>query len=92
MEVHTFFRWSLQHQKLKLCRYLFAGRLTINDVIRLEEFFDQGIISAPLYLPPWMMKTNGLAGYLAFSVFANRIRISELHEGYTFDDISEIGI
>lgn len=92
MEVHTFFRWCLQHQKLRLCRYLFAGRMTINDVIHLEPFFEQGVLSAPLYVPPWLMRTNGLAGYLAFSVFANKIRIAELHEGYTFDDISEIGI
>ena len=92
MSVHTFFRWCLQHQKLKLCRYLFAGRMTIGDVIQLEPFFEQGILSPPLYVPPWLMRTNGLAGYLAFSVFANKIRINELHEGYTFDDISEIGI
>jgi uncharacterized protein (TIGR02421 family) len=92
MEVHTFFRWALQHRRLKLCRYLFAGRMTVNDVIRLAPYFDQGVIAPAYYLPPWMRKTNGLAAYLAFSVFANRIRIAELGEGYSFDRLSEIGI
>jgi hypothetical protein len=45
-----------------------------------------------MYLPPWMGRTNALSGYLAFSVFANRIRIAELHEGYTFDRLSDLGV
>jgi hypothetical protein len=31
--------------------------------------------TAPLYLPPWVQKANGLAGMLAFSPFANNIRL-----------------
>jgi len=92
MEVHTFFRWCLQHGKLELCRMLFAGRATIGDVIRLEEWFHSGFILPPLYLPLWMTRGNALSAYLAFSVFANRIRINELDEGYTFDSVSEMGI
>ena len=92
MEVHTFFRWCLQHEKLELCRYLLAGRMAIDDVIRLEPCFQSGLLAAPMYLPPWMGKTNALSGYLAFSVFANRIRIAELGEGYTFDRVSDLGV
>lgn len=92
MEVHTFFRWCLQHGKLDLSRMLFAGRLSIGDVVRLEDWFRSGFIDAPLYLPPWMGRTNALSAYLAFSVFANHIRIEELDSGYAFDTISELGI
>ena len=92
MEVHTFFRWCLQHEKLELCRYLMAGRMAIDDVIRLEPCFRAGTLAPPLYLPPWMGRTNALSAYLAFSVFANRIRIAELHEGYTFDRLSDLGV
>ena len=92
MQVHTFFRWCLQRGKLELCRLLFAGRATIGDIIRLEEWSRSGFISPPLYLPPWMIRGNALSAYLAFSVFANRIRIDELDEGYTFDSVSDMGI
>ncbi len=85
MEVHTFFRWSLKQQNLALTRHFFAGRMTIGDAVRLQPMFDQGLLDPPSYLPPWMTRTNGLAGYLAFSVFANRIRIGELNEGHRFD-------
>ncbi len=92
MEIHTFFRWAIAHQRFDYCRHLFAGRMTIGDVIRLAPCFESGDISGPIYLPPWMKRRNGLAAYLAFSVFANRIRISELGEGYRFDRLEEIGI
>jgi uncharacterized protein (TIGR02421 family) len=78
LSVHTFFRWALKQQKLKLCRNLFAGKMTLHDVIALEPWFDSGYISPPLYLPPWVQKANGLAGMLAFSLFANKIRLDRV--------------
>ncbi|MGB5324292.1 MAG: flavohemoglobin expression-modulating QEGLA motif protein [Pseudomonadales bacterium] len=85
MEVHTFFRWAMQHRKLDMCRHFFAGRMTVGDVVRMEKLFVEGVLDAPEFLPPWMVKTNGLAGYLAFSVFANRITIEELDEHHAFE-------
>ena len=78
LSVHTFFRWALKNQKLKLCRSLFAGKMALHDVLALEPFFDSGYVAAPLYLPPWMQQANGMAGVLAFSLFANRIRLDRV--------------
>ncbi len=90
MEVHTFFRWALQHQRLELCRYFFAGRMTISDTCGLSPMFEDGILAGPRYLPTWMTRTNGLAGYLAFSIFANRISIEALDEHHSFERVEEI--
>ncbi len=92
MEVHTFFRWAMQHRKLALTRHFFAGRMTVSDVVRLQAAFEAGVLDGPQYLPPWMVRTNGLAAYLAFSVFANRITVSELGEDHPFEKISDLGI
>jgi uncharacterized protein (TIGR02421 family) len=78
LSVHTFFRWALKNQKLKLCRSLFAGKMALHDVLALEPYFDSGFVAAPLYLPPWMQQANGMAGVLAFSLFANRIRLDKV--------------
>ena len=78
LSVHTFFRWALKNQKLKLCRLLFAGKMTLHDVIALEPFFDSRYIAAPIYLPPWVQHASGMAGVLAFSLFANRIRLDRV--------------
>ncbi|MEP6941108.1 MAG: flavohemoglobin expression-modulating QEGLA motif protein [Rudaea sp.] len=78
LSVHTFFRWALKNQKLKLCRSLFAGKMTLRDVLALEPYFDSGYIAPPAYIPPWVQRANGLAGTLAFSLFANRIRLDRV--------------
>ncbi|MCB1605402.1 MAG: DUF1704 domain-containing protein [Xanthomonadales bacterium] len=78
LSVHTFFRWALRQGRLPVAQDLFAGKMTLHDVVELEPFFDNGFIQAPLYLPPWMRRHNGLAGYLSFSLFANRIRLDQV--------------
>ncbi len=78
LSVHTFFRWCLRHRRLRLTRLLFAGKMTLQDVFALEPLFDAGVLAEPLYLPPWIQRANGLAGMLAFSLFANRIRLDRV--------------
>jgi uncharacterized protein (TIGR02421 family) len=78
LSVHTFFRWALKNQRMGLCRNLFAGKLALHDVIALEPYFANGYIAQPRYLPPWVQHAHGLAGILAFSLFANRIRLDRV--------------
>ena len=76
--VHTFFRWALREQKLRLCRFLFAGKMTLADVQQFVPLFDDGVIAPAKWMPQWVQRANGLAGALAFSLFANRIRIDQV--------------
>ncbi len=76
--VHTFFRRSLQQDRLRLCRRLFAGKMALEDVARFEPLFEAGVLAPPRWLPPWVSRASGLAGMLAFSLFANRIRLDKL--------------
>lgn len=78
ISVHTFFRWALRQRKLRLCRLLFAGKMTLGDVQRFEPLYDAGVIVPPRWLPHWIQRANGLAGMLAFSLFANRIRLDQI--------------
>lgn len=81
MDVHTFFRWALKERRMDLLRYLFAGKMTLGDVMSLEPYFQSGAIAAPRWLPPWMQHVHGLAGKLAFSLFINRVRMSKVEAG-----------
>ncbi len=87
LEVHTFFRWALRHHRLALCEHFFAGRMTVGDAIRLERCFSDGLLVAPRWLPRWMTRTNGLAGFLAFSVFANGIPVQDLDFEHRFESL-----
>jgi uncharacterized protein (TIGR02421 family) len=80
LSVHTFFRWTLRQQKLPLVRFLFSGKMTLQDCLSFEPLFDSGYIKPPLYVPAWAQRTHGLAGYLSFSLFANRIRLDQIEK------------
>jgi len=81
VEVHTFFRQALREGRLRQCRRLFAGKMTLGDAMRLDPLFDAGVLVPPRWLPDWVARANGLAGQLAFSLFANRIRLDRLPSG-----------
>ena len=78
--VHTFFRWALRQQQLRLCRWLFAGKMTLGDVQRLAPMFESGVLVPPRWLPSWVARANGLGGMLAFSLFANQIRLDTIDD------------
>ncbi|MFC3716486.1 flavohemoglobin expression-modulating QEGLA motif protein [Luteimonas soli] len=83
--VHTFFRWALRERRLRLCRQLFAGKMTLGDVQRFAPLFEAGVLQPPRWLPHWVSRANGLAGMLAFSLFANRIRLDQVSGAPGFD-------
>jgi uncharacterized protein (TIGR02421 family) len=81
--VHTFFRSALKQRKLRLCRQLFAGKMTLDDAVRFEPLFhaaagEVAVLAPPRWLPQWLARANGLAGMLAFSLFANRVRMDQI--------------
>ena len=78
LSVHTFFRWCLRNRRLGLARQLFAGKMALEDVFNFESSYAAGEIVPPRYLPPWIQRANGLAGMLAFSLFANKIRLDSV--------------
>ena len=80
LTVHTFFRWAFKRRRLDLLRHLFAGKLALDDAIALRHCFTDGSLAPPKYLPPWVERSQGLAGKLAFSLFANRIRMGRIGE------------
>lgn len=81
LSVHAFFREALATRRLDRCRNLFAGKLALDDVVALESSFGDGAIAPPRWLPPWMRRAGATAGWLAFSLFANRIPFDRLVPG-----------
>lgn len=86
ISVHTFLRKAAQSNKFQYAEHLFAGRLTLGDVIALEPFVESGFIAPPLYEPPWLENRSSLAAYLCYSVFANKIHLGLV----TLEDFSRL--
>lgn len=73
---HLFLRWAMNETSLRYTRYLFCGRLTFDDAVKLEPYFTSGYINEPVYLPDWLKNEQSLAAYLAFSLFGDKIPVA----------------
>jgi uncharacterized protein (TIGR02421 family) len=78
MEVHAFLAVAIHDNRPELARALFAGRLTIGDVIELAPYFDSGYLCGPHYVPPWASDLRTLASALAYNAFFTRMDLSEV--------------
>jgi uncharacterized protein (TIGR02421 family) len=76
--VHTFLRRAISDGRVELIPRLFAGRLTLGDVIRLGPAFESGDLQPGKYVAHWASDPRRLAAYLAFSLVLNRINLGNV--------------
>ncbi|HJL17762.1 MAG TPA: flavohemoglobin expression-modulating QEGLA motif protein [Sandaracinaceae bacterium LLY-WYZ-13_1] len=65
--MHTFLRKAIAQSRPHLVRRLFAGRLTLRDVLRLDAAFADGQLAEPRFVPAWATDLHRLAADLAFA-------------------------
>lgn len=78
LEVHTFMRVAIRDNRPELIRYIFAGRLTLADALRLAPLFDLGWLRAPRYMPAWAADLRRIAALMAYSAFVSKIRLEDV--------------
>lgn len=90
VELHTFLRIAIRENKPNLVRYLFAGRLTMADALRFEPFFENGFLSAPVYIPRWASDLRRLAATMAYSAFVTNVDLDKIYLGRIIELEDEI--
>jgi uncharacterized protein (TIGR02421 family) len=78
LEVSTFMRIAIRDNRPNLIRNLFAGRLTLADALRLDPFFHDGWLRAPVYVPTWAADMTRLSASMAFSAFLANINLDDI--------------
>lgn len=77
--VHTLLRIAIRDNRPELVGYLFAGRLSLGDTVRLAPLFESGWLQGPVYIPAWAADLRRLAAALAFSAFIAQIKLDVLN-------------
>lgn len=77
VEVHRFLEQAIQKERIMDAHYLFCGRLTTPDVVKLEPYFQNKFISPPLYEPKWIKNKHSLMAFLVYSSFTNKLGLSD---------------
>lgn len=77
-ECQAFIRLAIWKNKPENIYRMFAGRLTLGDVVRLEPCFREGWLQNPEYIPPWASDIRKVAAVIAYNVFATQIKLTDV--------------
>jgi uncharacterized protein (TIGR02421 family) len=88
VEVHTFLRVAVRDGRPDYIPYLFAGRLTLRDVVELDPVFREGLFAGPHYMPTWAADLRRLTAMLSFSAFTSMVDLDNVHLD-VFSDIED---
>lgn len=80
--VFNYLRLAVQQGLLHNIPALFVGKTKIENLQRLTELMQDGLISAPHYMPPQFRDIAALSSWLSFSVFMNEIELEKFSENY----------
>lgn len=89
IEVYNFVRLAVRRGDIDRIRLLFSGKLTLADVGDVADLHRRGLLVAPAHLPPQLADPSGLAAWMAYSNFLNRLDLGRLAQGMTalFGDV-----
>ncbi|MDD4974049.1 MAG: flavohemoglobin expression-modulating QEGLA motif protein [Bacteriovorax sp.] len=76
--IYNFMRTTIKEGRADLIPFLFTGKATLEDLPVLYNYHQEGVISLPKYLPPQIRDLNGLAIWMAFSNFLNRMKLEDI--------------
>ena len=80
--VYNFLRTAIRLGKPMIIPFLFAGKVVLEDVPVLYRKYKEGVIDAPVFLPPQFRDLNGLAMWMAYSNFFNRVNLDQVRAYY----------
>lgn len=82
VENYNFLRSCIRVSKPYLIPFLFAGKLHVEDIALLYAKHLEGLVEAPRFLPQHFRDLNGLAVWMSFSSFFNRVDLQSVQNHY----------
>jgi uncharacterized protein (TIGR02421 family) len=82
VENYNFLRCAIRDSKAYLIPFMFVGKLHVDDVPLLYSKHLEGLVAAPKFLPPHFRDLNGLAVWMSFSSFFNRVDLQSVQNHY----------
>jgi uncharacterized protein (TIGR02421 family) len=82
VENYNFFRTAIRAGRPDVIPYIFAGKLHVDDVPLLYQKHREGLVEFPKHLPFQFRDLNGLAVWMSFSSFFNRVDLTSVQAHY----------
>ncbi len=82
VEIYNFLCTAIRLGRPELIPFLFVGKVALGDLPTLHRKHREGVIDGPVFLPPQFRDLNGLAMWLAYSNFFNRVDLTAVQNHY----------
>jgi uncharacterized protein (TIGR02421 family) len=76
--IYNFMRLAVQRGLVSRIPLLFVGKTTLDDLHILADLQEEGIITAPKYLPPQFNDLSAVSAWMVYSLFLNRLDLRRL--------------
>lgn len=76
--IYNFMRLAVQRGVVKRIPLLFVGKTTLEDLHVLSDLQDEGIITAPKYIPPQFADLAAVSAWMVYSLFFNRLDLRRM--------------
>ncbi len=76
--IYNFMRLAVQRGLVKRIPLLFVGKTTLEDLHILSDLLDEGIVTAPKYIPPQFADIAAVSAWMVYSLFLNRLDLRRL--------------
>lgn len=80
--VYNYIQLAVRKGKLEQIPLLFCGKTTLEDMRTLRQLVDEGLVSAPKYLPQQFRDLNSLSAWMCFSNFLNHLSLDRIEADY----------
>jgi uncharacterized protein (TIGR02421 family) len=80
--IYNYIRLAIKTGSSHLIPLLFLGKTTLEDLAILYDLIQEGIVIPPKYLPPQFKDLAGLATWMTYSLFMNRLSVDSLTANY----------
>jgi len=80
--VYNYMRIAVRKGLLDRIPLLFCGKTTLEDMRTLAQAVDEGVVRAPVYLPPLLRDLNAVASWMCYSNFLNRLDLRRIEADY----------
>ena len=82
VQTYNFLRLAMSTGKLDTLPVLFCGKILLEDIKDWRLLIDEGVVSAPRFLPPHFADLTGLATWMSFSRFIASLNFDQLQADY----------
>jgi uncharacterized protein (TIGR02421 family) len=79
---YNFLRSAIAAGRAELIRWLFVGKVALEDIPVLAARAHEGVVHPPRYIPDMFRDLNGLAIWLGVSTFWGRLKNRAVHRHY----------